>query len=746
MKFLGRSTPRQLGAQNAGVSCVAILFALFACTTLHICAETPAPQQETVGSADQQLQSLLSAQQSSVQSGVARRILSTSQELAAFTLRLLAGLDLARGDLAKASERYQQSLAIHDSPDVRLELAISYIMRKDADHALTEAAKVTAQQPEYARAWSITGEALLLKKDIRAAADALARSLYLKPDMQTALILVTVRQSLNQKDESDRLLEQIKGSLGDSAQLHLLLANAYHQAGDLSATISELNKAIELDPRIGALHLALGNAYWELNEYQYNADALRAFAESQKLDPADYFSNYDLGAVESQYGLYEQATTHLELAANVKPSTPDPLIQLGINAYAQGYWAQARTYLEKAVELNGKQEGGDVFQVRRAYLVLSRLATQDGRMEEAQKLFGDAERLHQEMLKEEVPATLSESNGLTTNLTRPQAPRGGTPANPNRISGGASSSELQARERELLEIAANSLNDAGTALARTRDYAAALPFFRQAAKVNPDLLPAVRNMGIAAFHVGAYDESVSALSRALGQNPQDALSRAYLGMSMFNLNRFAESATAFSTLGREIVSNATFASTYALALARSHQPAAANSVLNELVSATPTAAVLVAVAGVYIELEDFDRANSSAQSALQADPNIPGAHAAAGRALLGLHRPADAISELNAELRVIPETDRGRLDTKVLLASAFLMSGQKAEALSVVKDINAAHPEYAVLRQKLGEDFLKAGAAKPAVENLRAAMLLNPAAPELRRELSAALSLEGTSR
>jgi len=168
-------------------------------------------------------------------------------------LRLLAGLDLARGDLANASERYQQSLAIHDSPNVRLELAISYIVRKDADHALTEARKVTAQQPEDAQAWSITGEALLLKKDTRAAADALARSLYLKPDIQTALLLVTVRQRLNQKDESDRLLAQIKGSLGDSAQLHLLLANAYHEAGDLSATIRELKEAIALGPRIGAL-------------------------------------------------------------------------------------------------------------------------------------------------------------------------------------------------------------------------------------------------------------------------------------------------------------------------------------------------------------------------------------------------------------------------------------------------------------------------------------------------------------
>lgn len=350
MKLLGRSTPRLLWMRNIRASCAAIIFALL------IFPEAAVAQQETANpSADQQLQSLVSAQQSAVESGDGGRILVSSRELAAFTLRLLADIDIARGDLSKASERYQQSLGIHDSPDVRLELAISYILRKDADLALMELRKVTAQQPDNARAWSLTGEALLLQQNNRAAAEVLDRSFHLKPEMQTALLLVTVLQNSNQRDEADRLLEQLKSSIGDGAQLHLLLANAHHQSGDLSATISELQQAIALNPQIGTLHLALGNAYWELNEYQYNADALREFTESQKLDPADYFSNYDLGAVESQYGSYRQTQTHLDLAAKANPGTPDPFFQLGMNAYAQDDRPQARTYLDKAIALNGQQ-------------------------------------------------------------------------------------------------------------------------------------------------------------------------------------------------------------------------------------------------------------------------------------------------------------------------------------------------------------------------------------------------------
>lgn len=202
--------------------------------------------------------------------------------------------------------------------------------------------------------------------------------------------------------------------------------------------------------------------------------------------------------------------------------------------------------------------------------------------------------------------------------------------------------------------------------------------FRSSDRLQRRIQNLVRHSQYGNRHISrrTYDESVTALSRALEQNPQDTLSRAYLGMSLFNLNRFAESATAFIPLGNAAVSNPAFAPTYALSLVRSYQPEAASSLLSALISAAPTAAIQVAVAGVYVELEDFDRATSSAKSALQADPNIPGAHAAAGRALLGLHRPAEAVSEFHAELLVTPETGRSRLDTKVLRPSKLMMSGQ----------------------------------------------------------------------
>ncbi len=312
-----------------------------------------------------------------MQSGDANAILRTSDDLGAFTLRLLAGVETQSGDLARASDYYAQSLAIEDNPVTRLALANSFLLRKYAARALAEARAVTAAHPDDPEAWQITGEALQLNNDQPRAVDAFSRAFALAPAPQNAILLVSAALALQQHDRTAHAFEQITQSIGENAGLHLLFATAYHQAGDLAGTIDEFNKALALAPA-SSVHLALGNAYWELNEYQYNPDSLREFTEAQRLAPADYFANYDLRSVQSQYHLFEDAARHLALAAQADPASPDPWIALGMNAYAGNDRTAARTDLEKATALAAPQESRVDPGIRRAYLVLSRLDTEAG--------------------------------------------------------------------------------------------------------------------------------------------------------------------------------------------------------------------------------------------------------------------------------------------------------------------------------------------------------------------------------
>ncbi len=139
------------------------------------------------------------------------------------------------------------------------------------------------------------------------------------------------------------------------------------------------------------------------------------------------------------------------------------------------------------------------------------------------------------MLRSEASKPLSQSIGLVVN----NPPQGLDPTTPiqrfkhdhaYRQRSRASPAQREI-EQQLLSVVANSLNDAGTALARTHDYAGALPLFREAALAGPSLPPVQRNLGLAAFHTGAYDEAISAFTEALRQNPADQLSASYLDQS-----------------------------------------------------------------------------------------------------------------------------------------------------------------------------------------------------------------------
>ena len=219
----------------------------------------------------------------------------------------------------------------------------------------------------------------------------------------------------------------------------------------------------------------------------------------------------------SQYERYGEAEVCFRAASAADPASPDPWLQLGMNAYAQGRGGEALTALGRAVELTGRDEARNGYQIRRAYAVLSRLAAEGGRAAE-ERQYADKEReLREAVERADVATPLTESTGLVA-----QGPAQRAHRRPAAAEGDGADGPMQ---RRLGEIAAKGLNDAGTVLARRRDYVGALPLFRVAAAVDPELGPVMRNYGLAAFHAGDPREAAAALERALAANPGDELVR-----------------------------------------------------------------------------------------------------------------------------------------------------------------------------------------------------------------------------
>jgi tetratricopeptide (TPR) repeat protein len=405
------------------------------------------------------LQQLVAAEKNAVDRGDTSQILASGKQLGALALTLLGRLYAGQGGCAQASDVYKDALQADDSPE------------------------------------------------------------HVQARMQTGLLLLASELCAHRAEGANQAAGQLLSISGDSASTRLLIGNVFHSADDLPGTIVQLTRAIELEPQFGPAHLALGNAYWELNEYQYNPDTLREFTAAQRLSPDDLFANQSLGFILSQYERYAEAAVYLEKAVAEAPSSPDAWLQLGMNAYAQNRLEESLTSLEKAVALTGAEEARNGYQVRRAYAVISRLKARGGDAAGAAQFAQREQAVRAEMLRAHISVPLSESTGLVTAQATAGAKTTGETTN------AAPDAEERQLEEHLKEIVASSLNDAGTALAREHQYEAALPLFRVAARANPNLQPVMRNLGLAAFHAGAYGEAVDALTKALQQHPDDVLVR-----------------------------------------------------------------------------------------------------------------------------------------------------------------------------------------------------------------------------
>ena len=421
----------------------------------------PGLAQTEAGKSGQRLEVLLAAEQTALDTNDPNQILSTARQLGFFGLQLLGSLYVGQDRCALASHSYRQALSVSDGPEM------------------------------------------------------------LQVHLETQMLLLTSELCSEHTAAADQISAEVLASSGNTPRTHMLLASARQAGDDLAGALVDLQKAIALAPQLGPAHLALGNVYWELNEFQYNVDSLREFTLARQLLPNDFFANENLGSLLSQFERYDEAKPYLLKAAELDPASPSPWIQLGMNAFAQNHAEQALTAFQKAVTLTGSNESLNSYQIRRVFASLSRLEAQRGDAAKAEAWSRRELAIRSAMALEDVSTPLTESVGVTADAAHQAQPDRARATNKTETI----SPENAALERRLEQIVAKSLNDAGTVYARSRDFAEALPMFRIAASADPDQPPFMRNLGLAAFHTADYSTAVMALTHALAQNPGDTLAQ-----------------------------------------------------------------------------------------------------------------------------------------------------------------------------------------------------------------------------
>jgi tetratricopeptide (TPR) repeat protein len=290
------------------------------------------------------------------------------------------------------------------------------------------------------------------------------------------------------------------------------------------------------------------------------------------------------------------------------------------------------------------------------------------------------------------------------------------------------------QEKRLRQILSTSYNDWGAAEARQQKYLQALIHFHEAERWSPSTPGLMRNIGLAAAKVGDNVEAARALKIVVKHDPKDKVARSILAISLFATEHYAEAAQAFAALGEAAVTDPDMAYAWAFSLARTNQSKQASAILEKLTSRQMPPEMLVSIGEVYNHLGDYAHALTCFQKAIQQDPSIKKAHDDAGSSLIRLDRPAEAIPEFRAELKLNPDEP----DTQYRLAYVLLQTSQGDEAITVLRKLVAAHPNHARARYDLGKELLETGKTDEAIENLEAAAKLDPERAYVHYQLQSA--------
>jgi len=471
-----------------------------------------------------------------------------NEGLIALGLREMGKLRMVENAYPEAAEFYRRSLELEDLPDAHADLAIANLLYDRPDDSLAEADKALASDPRNAAIWTVRGEAQIKKKDYRAAAESMLRSLALRPDAETTYALAACYLRLREKEKADAIFQQMVAAAGERSDLHILFGIAYRDAHMLDEAIQQFQRALQLNPKAPGLHYQLGFVYLWRNEWAPNPEARSELLKQLEFDPRNFEASYLVGYMAFNSYQYTEAERYLKAAATLNPQSPEVWLYLGLNAYRGKQNRHAEELLRKAIALAEHQGLGSHPDIRKAYTTLGRILIISGRAPEAPPYLRKARELEQTIISgdQEGSGMGAEGGSGVASTTAPNLPHNepqvslastdrpdvSAPLNPYALSRARftnqEKSQAKAQERYLRSVLGASFNDLATAEAIQGQYAAALVHYQEAEHWDATVPNLMRNLGFAAYRAGNQQEAIRALKRALVLSPADNAAREVL--------------------------------------------------------------------------------------------------------------------------------------------------------------------------------------------------------------------------
>jgi tetratricopeptide (TPR) repeat protein len=607
-------------------------FLLVITSALAVLAQSPTAQ----ASAATELQSRLQAASAAQQAGDPEAIAVANKRVIALGLKEMGDLRNLVGAYPAAIELYKRSVELEPTEDTRYSLAFAYFRASRPDEGLKQSEILVKADPKNAVYWNLQGKLWILKKDYRQAVDSLSKSLSLQPDMEVAYSMATALLQLHEKQKAAAIFTQMEDSSANKAAVHVMAGRAYERAGSADDAEAEYKKAIALNAKESRGHYYLGLFYLTKNGWEPTPQSRAEFQAEVEQNPTDFFGNYFMGFITSNEKNYAESDRYLRVAAAARPDWPEPYLYMGLNAYGRGDNAAAEQFLRKAIELTGKDEGRNNYQIRRADFTLGRILITKGDKAEGTKYVEQSKEIETKLVvagRQQQALANSEAAGSTTPadtsasssplppVTNPAAPVDADTFAAAQLSD-QQKTQLTAAEKQLRAILGNAYNDLGTSEARQKQYAPALADFQEAERWDPETPNLTRNIGRAAFLQKDYAESARALKIYVARNPDDQRSQGMLALALYSIKNYSDAVIVFDRLADAPMADPFMAYAWATSLARTNNKLRAADVLEKLTANPIPPPILVAAGQLYAEIGEGSKAQICYQKAKEEDPSI----------------------------------------------------------------------------------------------------------------------------
>jgi len=655
--------------------------------------------------------------------------------------RRLSRIHLARSEYQAAltvlepAQKYQP-----ESPELLVDLAITYFGAQQYEKALTPARRALVFAPDNVGARQMLGKTYFMLGDLEKSIAELEAAAKLAPnDIDVVYTLGIAYLRNRQPGPARQLYNSLIKSFGEKPQLHVIIGRAYRQSGLLAEAVEEFKKAIALDPQFPRAHYYLGITYLLDEGQSKTGEALEEFKIELAANPDEFFANYYLGVVYNFQRQWDLAVTFLQKASSIQPNNPDPYFQLSQAYQELNHHDRAIEVLRKTIALNPNL-AHNKGQVTTAHHRLAQSLFKTGQTDAGKKELQIASELKAQAFKLEQKrqpgvagmAAAPDKDLLDADVDSHNRSRS------NDLDETAKR-ELQRSEAYYKKVIGTAHNNIGLLRAERQDFIAAAEHFAQAANWDPEQYGVNYNLGLAYYKSQSYKQAAPALEKQLQTHPENRPTATLLGMTYFRLGDYAKAA---QWLKKVVDARADINAAYALtsSLIKERNTGAADSVIDQIsTTAADTPQLHLLLAEKYAAAGAPAKAFAELSHSVVTKSDAPLIHYHAGLLYLRLGKRGDAVREFEREL-VLNPTD---IQAKYALGNLFLEARDVERGLALIHEIIRMRPDHADARYSLGKALLKKGDIPGAIENLEQASKLEPESPEFHYELGQAYLAAG---